>query len=51
MKKHTSDCPEVIEGAPLHYAPQNEIGVVYDMIIRRNTSLKRKMFKFAPENL
>ena len=24
---------------------------LYDMIIRRNPSLKRKLFKFAPENL
>lgn len=29
MKKHTSDRPEVIEGAPLLYAPQNELGVVF----------------------
>jgi len=29
MKKQTSDRPEVIEGAPIRYAPQNELGVVF----------------------
>lgn len=29
MKKQTSDRPEVIEGAHIRHAPQNELGVVF----------------------
>lgn len=29
MKKEPIYRPEVLEGAPLHYAPRNELGVVY----------------------
>lgn len=29
MTKESIHRPDVLEGAPLHYAPQNELGVVY----------------------
>ncbi len=29
MKRRTATRPEILEGAPLHYAPQNELGVVF----------------------